>query len=210
VDSELGADTQTDSGQQPPGWWHTRRGRVEAIAIVVAALMVAYLLVLVLRGPSDHDESSEPDPASTTTTTPTPESEVERAYRAFDALLNRLSPAPDPADPEIARLTTGEFRAQFERVMADRRARKLAVTVGPRNGPGLLTTTVDSGSATVTSCYVDQGQTINTATGEVVKAMTTVNELQTLTFVQEDGSWKLRHLTIKRDPRTREPVPCGN
>jgi hypothetical protein len=169
--------------------------------------LVVILAILVVRGPST-DAPAAPPLRSTTSTTLSPEAEVEQAYRAFDAMLARLSPAPDPSDPEIAQLTTGEFRARLERVLADRRARGLAVKLGPEDGPLSVDTRVTSGSAVVKACYVDQAVTVNVETGANVDAMRTVREFQTLTLVREQGTWKVRRLVVERKPGTEELAPC--
>jgi hypothetical protein len=169
--------------------------------------LVVILAILVVRGPGT-DAPAAPPLRSTTSTTLSPEAEVEQAYRAFDAMVSRLNLAPDPEDPEIAQRTTGEFKSQYELVLADRRTRGVAVKTGPRYGPTALTTTVDGSSATVRTCYVDQAATVNAMTGAEIDAMTTVPELITLSFAWEEGTWKLRSLVIKRDARTKVPVRC--
>lgn len=208
---ELGGpeETQSDEPSPPPTWWHTYRGWFEGAALVLVLALVAFVVTGIVIGGSDDDPPrSASRPSSTSQTTLSPEAEVEQAYRGFDAMLARLNPAPDPDDPEIAQRTTGEFRAQIERVMADRRARRLAVRTGPDYGPREIVTTVSGESATLQTCYVDQAAIVNVTTGAEVNAMRSVTEHQTLTFVREGGAWKLRRLVIDHDAQPGKLPDC--
>lgn len=208
MDGELGAEHETQRGRTQVGWWRTRRGWVEAVGIVASLALLAYLVVGLVRDPQPGRAGHQRPVVATTSTTLSPEGEVEQAYREFDAMLARLSPAPNPDDPEIVQRTTGEFRDRLRRVLADQRARRLAVELGPEYGPTKVVVTVKGDAATVKACYVDQSAIVNVATGASVNPMRTVRELQTLTFVREGGRWKLHRLVIETKPGTQELVQC--
>jgi hypothetical protein len=210
VARELGDDIETRSDPPPPTRWRAVRSWLEGAAIALVLAGIVYF-ALGLRGGSSDDPSqrSTPDTATTTPTSLSPEAEVEQAYRAFEAMLIRLGPAPNPDDPEIAQRTTGEFRGRLERILTDRRARGLIVKAGAEAGPTSVAVVANGGSATVKACYVDQAAIVNKRTGVTVDPMRTANERLTITFTEEDDRWKVSHFVIDRKPGTRELATCG-
>jgi hypothetical protein len=209
VARELGDDIETRSDPPPPTRRRAVRPWLEGAAVALLLVGIVYAALSLRSGSSDDGRrGGSATSLATTSTTLSPEADVEQAYAAFDAMLARLNPAPNPDDPEIAKRTTGEFRAQFERVLADRRARRWAVKAGPDYGPQRVATTVRGESATVQSCYVDQAAIVNVDTGAAVDPMTTVTEHQTLTFVREEGQWKLRRLVIDHDRQPGKLPDC--
>jgi hypothetical protein len=200
VDSELGADTETESGRARVGWWQTGRGRLQAIAIVTGTILVVILAILVVRGPST-DAPAAPPPRSTSSTTLSPEAEVEQAYRAFWDMSARLSASPDPGDPEIARRSTGQLRDNVEETLRNRRDRGEAVRVGAATELTVLSTVIHDDTATMKGCFVDQASVVTASTGDVIQPTVTVTRLETATAVRQGGVWKLSR--IENNPKDR-------
>ncbi|HKE76674.1 MAG TPA: hypothetical protein VKB57_23855 [Acidimicrobiales bacterium] len=205
--SELGDDIETRSDPPPPTRWRAVRPWLEGAGIALLLVGIVYV-ALGLRGGSSDDPAHRSAAGTTTSTSLSPEAEVEQAYRAFEAMLVRLSTAPNPDDPEIAQRTTGEFRARVERIMADRRARHLLVRFGAEAGPTSVSAVVHGGSATVKACYVDQAAIVNGRTGAVIDPMTTVHERLTVTLDEDRGLWKVSHFVVDRKPGSEELAAC--
>lgn len=165
---------------------------------LAAALLVA--LLAVGCGGGDDEESSDPTSAdgdstttsgsgSSTTASDDPAAEVEAAYLAYWEMGERLLQHPDPDDPEIARRTTGNVRDAMVDSLSTLKAQRQAVRYGDLYEHDVISVDVTSEEAEVLDCLVDDGEVIDTSTGDRV-AGGLVTVLYRTTMVLEDGQWK--------------------
>lgn len=107
-------------------------------------------------------------PPETTTTVPV-EQEVEEAYLAYWAMLDRLAQDPNPDDPEIRERASGQAQDMAVDGLTTMQDAGWRSEFGDEHGHSVLSVTVDGDEAVVQHCAVDQSQVIDTTTGEVVR-----------------------------------------
>lgn len=152
-----------------------------------AALIAAALLALTAATCSNDDDT---DTSSPTTTTQSPEAEVEAAYLAYRDMVTRLLEAPDPDDPEL-----NERAADPNKAFLIDRLRTLVeqgreLRFGSEHGYEVMSVSVDGDDATVRDCTVDDAQTVDAASGEVVSEGVTT-ELLEAALRRSDGMWRV-------------------
>ena len=158
---------------------------------MVAGLTLAIVAGGLLVGNALLSRDDDPPAAASTTTTADPKGEVEQAFRAFNTMVDRLEQAPDPDDPEIARVTTGVTRTNFERSLAKRKTDGVIVKIGPQARQTVRSTTVSGNTATMSVCFVDQSGTFDAATGAPRSPMQITANPSSVLLVREDGVWKV-------------------
>lgn len=143
---------------------HARWGRAAAVALV---LTVAGGTACGGGGDSAEGEESGATTTSTpesTTTTLSPTQEVEEAFLAFSAMVDRLREAPDPNDPEIAQRTSGETLAGITDAQTTLQTTGVSARFGEQSSVQVLSVTlVDPTTALVRECKVEDLTEVNPA-----------------------------------------------
>ena len=152
------------------------------------------MLALACGDDGDAEAASEtPSPQSqdTTTTTVTPEAEVEAAYLAYWDMLDRLSQAPDPNDPEIAQHVSGEALLEVIDGLRTLRAQGHVAQIGPQYAHSVLTVEVRGNRAVVRDCVVDDSTIVNEATGQVIEGGEAATGVLEVTMLVRDSRWQV-------------------
>lgn len=164
----------------------SNRPLVRAAGLVVLVGLLLGLLV----GPASCTNDDD-DPPPTTQPPDNPESEVESAYLAYWEMLERLSAAPDPADAEIDRQSTGTAKDEVVQALTALRDGGRIVRTGPLYRHEVLSVELDEREAVVEGCSVDDSVILDAATGDPVGGGTTATGLIEASMVLSDGSWKV-------------------
>lgn len=188
--------------------------------------MGAALLIVVALGAggcSDGDGNGAPASSSTTSTTrrstatssttTTPdatgtsaaaggvEAEITARYLAFwEARFAANQDPPNPDDPKLAELATGE---QLENVVAETRRRRDDGLALRRPGNSIsehdvAVRAVDGDVASLQDCAVNDGIIYRVATGEIVND-DVVTQSVSATMRRVDGEWKLERATLVQE-----------
>jgi hypothetical protein len=158
-----------------------------------------FVASVALAGCGDDDggdsgaATTTPPPDPTTTTVPV-EAEVEEAYLAYWAMLDRLAQDPDPNDPEIHERATGEALDELVDFVAGMRDAGWRSVFGEQHGHDILAVTVDHSAAVVAHCAVDDSQVIDTSTGQVVR-QGTASVFYEGSLVEVNGTWRVEGIT---------------
>lgn len=164
---------------------------------------------------SGKDEIPGPQAASPTTTgmaappsTSTsgqpaadPEAEVRAAYlRFWDARFAANLAAPDPSAPALDQVATG---AQLGRTTAELEANRDAGIAFRRPSPSVArrkvdVDLVDSGTATIHDCAVNDGIVYRVATGEIVSSSVSTRSLDAV-MKHIGGSWLLESTSVVQE-----------
>ena len=127
-----------------------------------AAALAAACIGLVSCGGGGDDPAEREESASTsaapepTSTTLSPTQEVEAAFLAFDAMVERLAQAPNPDDPEIAQRASGEILAGVQQSQTTLRTTGYRAEFGERQATHILEVSiVDAATATLLDCSID-------------------------------------------------------
>jgi hypothetical protein len=153
---------------------------IRPLAARITAALLAALLFLTL-----------PSCADTPTTPPeTPKSQAKAAYEDYRDMVKRLLESPDPADPEIARRATGGNQEFLVGQLTNLTAAGQALRFGPNYEFEVLSTEVTDAEAVVRDCTVDDAETIDVRSGDVVTAGTTT-ELLEATMQLISGDWRV-------------------
>src|SRR5829696_6935205 len=169
----------------------TTRRTVPTVGALAALVAIALVITLTLSCGGDDAPPDDPPPttAPVTTTTTSVESEVEAAYTAYREMVTRLLQNPDPDDPEISQRATGGVRDQLRSSLRSLRDQGRAIRFGEYYSYDVLGVTVrDGGAATVKACLVDDGETIDVASGDVISGGTATGII-TVSLELVDGSW---------------------
>jgi hypothetical protein len=187
-------EVETDEAHSTTtSWWRSPRAWAQLAIFVALVAVIGYLLIGFLRESDDKGSSAAP-----TTTPITSEAEVESAYRRYLAMVDRVYLAPNPADPEIAQLTTGDVRDNLEQSFADLQAKGSVYRVGPEDRQTVLSTAIDGKTATLSVCYVGQSGEYDAATGAELQPMQIFTTLDAVTVLREQGAWKVSHVGNKQ------------
>ena len=154
-------------------------------------------------GGSSSDGSTTTTVASTTTTLSESE-EVEAAFLAFDAMLDRLREAPDPDDPEIAQRASGEALASITDAQTTMYTLGETAVFGGRHATHVLGVEVEGDVAVVHDCSVED-RTVNTPSGPDGPFLTTY--WTDWTLVRVNGAWLVDHSVGVR--RIEGERPCA-
>ena len=136
-----------------------------------AALAVASIGLVSCGGGGDDPAEGEESASTTvapesTSTTLTPTQEVEEAFLAFNAMMDRLREAPDPDDPEIAQRASGETLVGITDAATTMQTTGFSARFGERDSVDVLSVTlVDPATAIVRDCQVEDLTEVN-AEGE--------------------------------------------
>jgi hypothetical protein len=190
-------------------WEHRERAQKLATAAVAVLLVAAggWLLGKVIEA----DDNSKSEASGATTTAPIdPEAEVEQAYRAYNAMVDRLAQAPDPNDPELSQRATGRARDRIVELMNDLVSTGDVARLGPMRSQTVLTIEIAGGTATLRACLVDESGRYDATTGEAVVPMTVGTIIDTATLDHTGGTWRVS--AIKNpgpDERWEGVSTCG-
>src|SRR5918993_5590174 len=171
----------------------TTRRTVPTVGALAAPVAIALVITLTLSCGGDDGPPDDPPPttAAVTTTTTSVESEVEAAYTAYREMVTRLLQNPDPDDPEISRRVTGGTRDQLVSSLQSLRAQGQVVRFGDEYSYEVLSVVLDGDrTAALTACLVDDAQTIDAASGEVVGEGLATAEVSVTLELGDDG-WKV-------------------
>ena len=138
------------------------------------------------EGEESRSSTTTASPESTTTTL-SPTQEVEEAFLAFKAMLQRLAQSPNPDDPEIVQRATGDTLAGVRQFQTTLQTLGHRAEYGARQATHILAvSTVDAATVTLRECTVDDRTEI-TPTGTIGPVLETYWTEWTLREV--DGTW---------------------
>jgi hypothetical protein len=179
-----------------------RRAKLQTVGGTVAAIVLVAAGGWLLGKFLAADDDSQSEAAATTTTAPAdPKAEVEQAYRAYNAMVDRLFAAPDPDDPQITQLATGDARDQLVSALSAFVATGDVAHFGPTRSLTILTIDVSGDEATVRACFVDESGRYDAATGEAIEPMRVATIVDTTSLVRHDGIWQV---SFVKDPGADE------
>jgi hypothetical protein len=192
-----------------------RRARLQTVGTVLGLVVLVgaggWLLGMVIAA----DDNSQSEAAATTTTAPPDpdaavKAEIEDAYRAYNAMVERLALAPDPEDPELPQRATGRALDRIIELMKDLVASGDVGRLGPTRSQTILTIEVTADTATLRACLVDESGRYDAATGEAIVPMMVGTIIDTATLERSDGTWRVS--AIKNpgpDERWEGVSTCG-
>ena len=157
--------------------------------------MIAALLAAGCGGGEDEQTGDRPSDAPTTTvesttTTLSVTEEVEGAFLAFNELSDRLRESPDPEDPALAELASGETLAAFTDALTTFQTTGWSARFGERDAVHVLSVTlVDAATATLLECSVEDRTEVKPSGETVGPYLDTYWTEWTLRNV--DGSWRV-------------------
>jgi hypothetical protein len=151
-------------------------------------VLVAVVLALVLAAVGsactgdDNDDDTKPPKDD--------KAEVKAAYLAYWDMLERLSEAPNPDDPEIATLATGQARTDLVEGLSRLKQAGQRLSTGDRTSHTVSDITIRKGKpAQLRDCDVDDSSLLD-RNGEVLdQAITTT--LWDVRLVGHDGDWSV-------------------
>jgi hypothetical protein len=156
------------------------------------------------------DDNSKSAASATTTVPPDVEAEVEAAYLAYLAMVERLIQAPAVDDPEIMMRATGAAADDLRSSLAEHIANGTLVRIGPATSQTILSIERSGDQATLRVCFVDESGTYDAATGAEVEAMTINTSIDTARLERLDGTWRVSLRTIPGPDEHWEGVStCG-
>jgi hypothetical protein len=169
-------------------------------------LMMATVLLAGGMTSCGDDGNGEAAPPTTGVAPPDPtvelfprdetEQEVEDAYLAYWAMLDRLGQNPDPDDPEIEQLATGTALEEVRSAVTEMRDLGHVVQPGPDYGHEVLEVTVAGDSADVRACTVDDS-VITDSAGNPVDTSDAATVLLEASLQREASQWRVTaaHIT---------------
>ena len=141
-----------------------------AAAVVLAVAVVGVAACGGSGGGGDPAEGEESRSSTTTaspestTTTLSPTQEVEEAFLAFSAMMDRLRQSPDPDDPEIAQRASGETLAGITDAQTTLQTTGFSARFGERSSVQILSVRfLDPATALVRECKVEDLTEVNAA-----------------------------------------------
>jgi hypothetical protein len=168
---------------------------------LAATALVAVLAFSLAACGDDGREADEADPTTTapnddpstddpTTTAPSVEAEVEAAYLAYWEMNERLAGAPDPADPEIERLSMGSAKDRLVSGITGFVTKGQTVRFNDAYAHEILSIDPMGDEAQLRDCYVDDATVLDADSGEEIESATSTLDLAvTLTLTPE--GWKV-------------------
>jgi hypothetical protein len=117
---------------------------------------------------ADDDRTSTTITSNGTTSTIPVEQEVEQAYLAYWAMLDRLAQDPNPDDPEITQRATGDALAELTDFVTEMKDAGWRGEFGEQHSHEVLSVDADDGTAQVEHCAIDDSSVIDTSTGQGV------------------------------------------
>lgn len=170
--------------------------------LATAALVAVFALLPAACGGDDGEAADEDDPASTapaeessttadaTTTVPSVEAEVEAAYLAYWEMNERLAGAPNPADPEIERLSMGTARDRLVSGLTGFVTKGQTVRFNDAYAHDILSIDSDGDTAQLRDCHVDDATVLDAQSGEEVDSAIATNHLD-VTLTRTSDGWKI-------------------
>ncbi|MGH9268454.1 MAG: hypothetical protein ACRD0D_09785 [Acidimicrobiales bacterium] len=165
------------------------------MALVVGLSLAA---TLCSSGAGDKAEpTTRPTSKSSTTTTPKAEDEVVRAYRRFwDTYLAAADP-PNPEDPRLSDVATGDERRKLGGTfLAAKEAGEVfrgSIDLAP------VVLEVASDRARLRDCYDDHILAYDAKTGELKDRDDPRRHLVVVTMVLQDARWKVTSIVPQGD-----------
>jgi hypothetical protein len=169
--------------------------------LAATALVALFALSTAACGGSDGDDADD-DPATTepadesstsadpTTTAPSVEAEVEAAYLAYWEMNERLAGAPDPADPEIERLSMGTAKDRLVSGITGFVTKGQTVRFNDAYTHDILSIDSNGDSAQLRDCHVDDATILDAETGEEIESAIATNHLD-VTLTRTPDGWKI-------------------
>jgi|SRR5829696_252158 len=147
--------------------------RPPLVALAVALVLAVAATLAALPSCGGDDDGDRPPSSTTTPSTTSAEdatkAEVEAAYTTFVELSQRLTANPDPTDPQIDDVATGDVKDALINTLNRLQNSGRAIVVGDRTSSNVLSVDlVDQNTAVVRDCAVDDSQVIDVATGDVI------------------------------------------
>jgi hypothetical protein len=176
-----------------------RRAKLQTLGTVLGLVVLVgaggWLLGMVIAA----DDNSQSEAAATTTTAPPDpdaavKAEIEDAYRAYNAMVERLLQAPDPNDPELQQRATGAALDRLVTGFADLVTTGDVGRFGPTRSLTVLTIDVAGDSATVRACLVDESGRYDAVTGEAVVPLMVGTFIDTATLERDEGAWRVNSI----------------
>jgi hypothetical protein len=170
--------------------------------LATAALVAVFGLLPAACGGDDGEAADEDDPASTapaeessttadaTTTVPSVEAEVEAAYLAYWEMNERLAGAPNPADPEIERLSMGTARDRLVSGLTGFVTKGQTVRFNDAYAHDILSIDRAGETAGLRDCYVDDATVLDADSGEELESATSTLYLE-VTLTHTPDGWKV-------------------
>ena len=181
---------------------HRRRPRLTTTAIAVTVALGACQSAGDDDGQTGADRSTSTTvettttaaPETTTTAAPTPEEQVLAAYQGYLAAVDEMFAPPQvrPDLPAFREYATGEVRSGIVQRAEDLKAEGGVFRI-PENARYVHRAEVvamDSETATVRDCNIDDTVEENATTGEVIDDAVSTR-LYISMLVREDGRWKV-------------------
>lgn len=181
----------------------SRRSNRPLLRAAGLVLLVGLLLGLLIAPASCTNDDDDPPP--TTDPPDNPEAEVESAYLEYRDLVQRLLESPNPDDPELEDFATGENLEFLRSQLGSLETQNRALRFGSGYSVDVLAVTVDGSAATVRDCTVDDAQTVDASSGEIVSEGVTT-ELLEAALTEEGGRWLVA--SIERLGQWEGAVPC--
>jgi hypothetical protein len=167
------------------------RPTLVALAVALVLAVAATVAALPSCGGDDDDDRPPSSTAAPPTTSPedATKAEVEAGYMAYREMADRLLQDPDPDDPEIEERTTGETKSQLTASLQALQDDGRAVRFGDQYQFKIVDVELlDAVTAIAKDCVVDDSQTIDARSGEVLsEGLATA--LFSVTMKLEDGAW---------------------
>jgi hypothetical protein len=169
--------------------------------LAIAALVAVFALLPIACGGDGGEDADEDDPATPqaedssttakpTTTAPSVEAEVEAAYLAYWEMNERLAGAPDPADPEIERLSMGTAKDRLVSGLTGFVTKGQTVRFNDAYSHDILSIDSDGDMAQLRDCHVDDATVLDAQSGSEVESAIATNHLD-VTLTRTSEGWKI-------------------
>lgn len=172
---------------------------------LLAAIVGIGLVLAVTAGACGGDDDGDPDDTTSTTATTEPkdtttttrftpeEQEVVDAYLAYWKMLERLSRAPAPDDPEIQQRASGQALGEVVDGLTTLESLGRAAHTGPEYSHEVLKVDLleEDDRAVLQDCAVDDSTIVDVSSGDRVEGGEPATGLLEVTLVGENGDWKV-------------------
>jgi hypothetical protein len=118
------------------------------------------------------------------------EAEVEAAYLAYWEMNERLAGAPDPADPEIERLSMGSAKDRLVSGITGFVTKGQTVRFNDAYAHEILSIDLMGDKAQLQDCHVDDATIVDAETGEEIQSAVATNHLD-VTLTRTSEGWKI-------------------
>jgi hypothetical protein len=178
-------------------------GRSRSVGVTLIAGLVALGMACAGDDGNDPQASDTPDAGSDDAENLSPEAEVEAAYLAYWDMVNRLSAAPNPEDPDIVDHAAGKALLELVDGLATLVERGHVIRTGPAYAHSVESVEVEGERAVLQDCVIDDSTIEDEGTGEVVGGGESTSGVLRVTLVLDGGSWKVEDIEIT-------PVEAGS